>query len=406
MTLGVGDARCRAGPIAIAAVWLIALGSSACAVAPPDDCSAKASCDARPALPEITSPMSDATDAAAASDARNARNEGDSPSAPDAGEVDVAADAVGAPSDDGGATPVIDTIAAACRLGYECAAPLPPGWWGPLALWWSNTNDAPPPCPAGYEKPVDMGNDLLAPPATCASSCTAMGQQCSASVSVYADSSCVAECGDDSSVSNATCTAVTGCSGTQGSLRADAPVPTGGTCAPSVRAIVAPPTWASPVRMCVAVGPSTLGLCPKANAPCVATPAVPYTGLPCIVFVPPQGQPVPTTCPSGYPFGPSVYYTSIADSRACSAPTCAGVPTGGDCAGTIAATGAAASDCSTGAFTYAIGSGCSQPIKLTSPIAHLRASMTVTPGSCSVGTEARPVGAARAAGSPNVICCM
>jgi len=92
----------------------------------------------------------------------------------------------------------------------------------------------------------------------------------------------------------------------------------GGPCTPTAGQTIDTPGWQRTVHRCE--GAVTAGVCPGAtNAPCVEKPSA--TGEICISHVGEQ------PCPPAYGLK-RLYYTSIADDRACSACTCgdAGAP--------------------------------------------------------------------------------
>jgi hypothetical protein len=408
-----------AASLTFASMAAATLPLTGCAIAPPDDCSAKATCAS-------SGGEGGGSGASAAKGASAASGGGEllptdasvptdavmygqaSHQALDAGPRAAAdgwiAGDVG-PGRDDGSQP---TMAASCPSGYECAEPGPQGWlWG-LAVWESEADDAFPPCPPNYDRPFDMHGGLNAAAAVCTTDCVASGQTCSPALSIFSDTGCRSACATQANVPSAACTAVSGCGETQGTLRAEAPAPSGGACVARVSATVPPTSWSSVARMCINNAPAP-GTCSNPLAQCIPSPGAPFSTHLCIGQIPAPGEPIPTTCPSTYPNGPTVYYRSVngtVDNRGCSPATCSGAaPVGGNCAGTIAVTGALADDCTTGAFTYLIGSGCSAPFRLAAPLSHAQASYTVTPGSCSVGTPSVPVGSAKPSGSPNVLCC-
>jgi len=379
-------------PTFAAAAGAAALALAGCPVAPPDTCAAKATCSASAGDSTGGGVEADAAAGIEPSDAaRPAIDSG-------GGAVDVL---VGSDAANDANAPSI------CPLDHQCAEPGPTGWYWGLAVWTSGGGAPPPPCPPNFGRPYDMLGGFNAPDAICTSTCLATGQACSTMVSIHTDSTCMSAHTVVADVAEATCTNVV--AGTQGTLIADVRAPSGGACTPHVSTTLPPVTWTSVARMCIAQTPAVAGGCPNPSALCVPSPALPYASQLCIAEVSSPGQPIPTSCPPDYPNGPSLYYPSTAgttDDRGCSAASCAGTsPTGGRCEGTIAVTGSLSSDCATGGFTYAIGSGCSPPFQLDSPLAHVQASYAATPGSCPVATPSSAVGSALPAGPPNVVCC-
>ena len=361
-----------------------------CAVAPGEDCSVLATC-------------ASGADAGAdgGADARGRASDAAAEERDVLNEAGDAGDALAEASDASDAN-----VAPPCPWGYQCV-PRPPSGWLHVALWQAEGDVAAPACPAGYNRPLDGYRGLTAPAAACIPSCTATGQQCLTSVSIYNDSRCVAPCIVDAAVPPSACSVLTGCSGNQGSLEAYAAAPSGGSCEPGVQTYIPPIAWSASARTCITLLPRE-SACGDDTPFCIATPAPPFASQPCIFLVVPAGQAVPTSCPSPYTGGPpDVYYASATDTRGCTSVNCADAgPAGGSCDGTMSVTGAIGNDCTTGAFSYLIGSGCSAPFALSGPVSHITANYTMTPGSCAVASGGTPTGAAQPSGPAQVVCCM
>jgi hypothetical protein len=360
---------------------VLALGTLDCAVPPEEDCSAKATCAALSpgdaAARDATLPTDSATDSPA----------------------DHAADAA-----------VEETTAVPCDNDnqYVCIPPVPDGWLGPVAEWQGSTGSVPPDCPPGYNggSHTDNYGALTAPAATCVCSCTATGQACAASVTIYNDLTCTSPCA--SSVTAGTCSPVTGCLGNQGTLQADMPVPKGGSCVPSVVASVVPAAWTNPSRICptAQVGDAEYA-CPAPGDLCVRIPDLPFGTRPCVAEVVPDGQTPPVTCPVDYPHGPYLSYSYMSDDRKCGPCTCGKDPDGGSCAGTIALAGAGDQDCSMdAAVTYTIGSGCSDKFALSNPVATISGKYTVVGAQCAITINTHAVGSAAPTNPVQVVCCL
>jgi hypothetical protein len=288
-----------------------------------------------------------------------------------------------------------------CGSGKACSASLPAGWLGPVAYWQAKTGEtsALPDCPDGYAEPNDLHTALVAPDGDCSCSCTAKGQVCdnAASVSVFLDLGCQTECFKTSPLA---CSAVSGCNGSQGTMRADAPLPSGGTCEAKVTAhALAPVTWQYDARLCNLQTPEA-GTCTGAGELCTPTPRPPYASQLCVFRLVPEGQALPE-CPAAYPNSRDALSSTFSDNRSCSSCTCAGLK-GGSCSGKLTLTNG--QDCSSG-FDYTLGTGC-QAFGLASPPSQVGAQYTLVPGACGIASDSKPIGGATPSGSATVVCCL
>lgn len=279
----------------------------------------------------------------------------------------------------------------------SCVPTAPTGWSGPVAFWEGKAGTAPD-CPPGYGDPLDSHRDLLAPAGPCTCTCAAEGQVCDTTVRLYTDQSCAVGC---DTVSPGTCSAVTGdCHGSQGSLRADAAPPSGGHCEPTVSDPAAA-AWQSDARICQ---PTRDGFCDDENQVCAPTPPPTFFTQLCVTRRIPEGRPLPA-CPSEYPDAQAPLYEKFSDDRGCSECTCGNV-TGGSCAGSVVL--GKGGDCTSGVTpAYQLGSGCAKFDLGSGPVEPTRVGFkyTVTPGTCSVVSQPKPIGSAAPSGQITVVCC-
>jgi hypothetical protein len=308
------------------------------------------------------------------------------------GGSDVGGDSGAGDGGEAGEQPVPPSCAV-----QACVAGPPAGWLGPIAYWESKSDEqgSPPKCPKGYADPIDLHRELVAPASTCACTCgAAQGQVCEATLHIYSDMGCANEC---ATVAVQACSAVSGCTGSQGSQRNDPPTLSGGSCEASVNEPVAA-SWQYNARLCQ---PS--GACEDSDQVCAPTPTSPYATQLCVMSVTPEGQ-APPACPTGFPNARKDLYESYTDSRGCSECTC-GPVSGGSCSGRIALS--IGGDCSVSDADYQLGSGCKTFNLGAGNIHPARAGghYTVSPGACSVAKPAQPTGSAEASGSITKVCC-
>ena len=281
-----------------------------------------------------------------------------------------------------------------------CVPGAPGGWVGPIAFWEGTAGvpSALPACPAGYASATDLNRALNAPPGACTCTCAAQGQVCdeNTTLHIYTDMTCATPC---ATASPKTCDAVSGCTGSQGSLRADTPTPSGGSCQATVSAPVTA-TWQYSARLCLA---SDMGTCVDPSQVCAPTPGSPYASQVCVMSVVLEGHALPA-CPADYPNPNEPLYETFLDGRGCTACGC-GSPTGGSCSGNLLLSGGG--DCS-GGVEYSLGSGCKQFNLGSGTIqpSHVGGQYTVVPGTCSVASAAHANGGiATPNGSVTVVCC-
>ncbi len=365
-----------------------------CAVPPSEDCSVKATCTAAQSEAGID-PLADA-----------------GPGTADTGHVGgldaTVVDANGDPTsgDAGDASDTVEQIP--CGTGYTCVPMIPFPWGGPFAEWNGPDTAAPPSCPSTYNWPMDTYSGLNFSPATCSCTCEPTGQTCTASASIYGSGTCTNAPCATVSVSSA-CSVVSGCTGSQGTLRADTPTPAGGSCVPTIPKVTpSAVTWTTAYRLCLPEGTEHSYYC-EGDDICTPNPPSPFQARLCIGQIVPAGATAPTSCPTGYPNGPSISYWNSSDTRGCAPCSCTtSAPTGGSCAGTLSLTGADEDDCTTNAIPYTIGSGCSAQFSLLGAVARIAGNYTVAPGTCAVSADGGtyPTGTVQVAGSTQVICCM
>jgi hypothetical protein len=310
------------------------------------------------------------------------------------GEAGTAGSEAGAAAEAGGAGGMDTAPPVACE---QPCVPLPMGWQGPMAFWEAQAS-APsmplPNCPLGYENPIDLHRELIAPTA-CTCTCTAVNQVCDAVLHIYGDLACNTEC---AKVSTSTCGPISGCIGSQGSVSVDAATVSGGSCTPSI-APLPDPTWQYNERLCQS---NAAGSCDAPHQVCAPTPKAPYASQLCVTRRLLEGQMTPT-CPAAYPAPYKALYDTYTDTRGCSACGCGSV-SGGSCTGNAMMSGGV--DCSDGrefpigttCKTFDIGPGSVRP-------SHAGNQYTVVPGKCGVASPPQPTGKAEPSGSVTVVCC-
>jgi len=278
----------------------------------------------------------------------------------------------------------------------ECIAPNPAGWQGPMALWEGSATTQPPDCPAGYADPTDLYNELIAPDGACTCTCRAEGQTCDAAIRVFDDFACTHSCA--TLPTTLACAPVSGCVGSQGSVRIDSITISGGTCIPKISEIP-PPTWKYRDRLCQATNE---GSCDDSRKVCAPTPRVPYGAQLCVkkdVF-PNQERP---PCPAAYPHFFKELYAEYVDGRECTECTCGGV-SGGSCSGDLwmSKGGVCSMDYTLNADEdcpkFNLGQGTVHPTSIQNKL-------TVSAGSCGVATPSKPMGAATEKGNATLVCC-
>ncbi|HKO49481.1 MAG TPA: hypothetical protein VJV79_17250, partial [Polyangiaceae bacterium] len=254
-------------------------------------------------------------------------------------------------------------------------------------------------CPEGYANPIDLHHGIDLPMDGCQCACAAKDQVCSTNttLSIYDDQKCEGTpCA--TVASPLACGAVSGCTHSQGTLKAAMPTPSGGFCEAQVSP-PAPAAWQYDSRLCSTSGAS---VCEDRRQVCAPSPPQPYAAQLCVTRVATEGLPLPT-CPAQYPNGKTLY-KSFSDDRSCSGCTCSAV-SGGACTGSKLLI-SAETDCS-GGVEYKLGSLC-QPFTLVGNNAHptsVRGQYTVTPGDCKVVVPSSTTGSAPTIGSATVVCC-
>jgi hypothetical protein len=306
-----------------------------------------------------------------------------------------------------------------CQPAFTCTPTVPSGWFGPVELWEAATPATAPACDTGYATPVDLhAGTLTAAPATCSCTCGATGQVCSLAGGFFQQTDCAGSCAAVTPDPAGGCTPVAANScGSEGSfIVSGAATPTGGTCAPSsVVPTVPTATWSSAARVCSYAGAADTGGC--ATGSCVRAPAGATGSFGAKECVYSTTTPAPTACPSGYPTGPTLAYSTIDDTRGCDPTcTCRGGPTGGACAGTVSLYGNFPdAGCTGSADTYAVGAACqcygqsqcgaNDQVILNNVPGWVRATYTVTAGTCATPAAPASTGTATPSG-PFTVCCM
>lgn len=283
-----------------------------------------------------------------------------------------------------------------CDVG-GCVPRVPSGWKGPIAYWANKAGGALPACPPGYGAPVDLHHDLNVPN-TCPCTCMAQNQVCETTLRLFSDLSCANECAN--MAVQAMCSGVSGCVGSQGSMKAPAPTPAGGSCKANT-APLADVTWKYDARLCPA---NNAGSCDDTSQVCAPTPESPYLSQLCIMQVLQPGHSIPP-CPAEYQNPTDPLYGTFSDDRACSACGCGSV-SGGSCTASKLILGSA--DCNGPAEYPTLNNSC-KPFDLgpgtgVQPT-NVGFQYTVVAGTCSVTTPPKYSGGAVVSGNVTVVCC-
>ena len=320
--------------------------------------------------------------------------------------------AAGAPDDDGGAAGAGETGGESgesgsaaggsggtpkVRCDADACVPAPPKVWQPIAFWQGTAGVLPEECPPGYSNPRDLHHDLNVPNTGCVCTCSAQGQSCQSTLHIFGNKDCTGPCAQ-ASPSGLECDIVSGCIGSQGSARADAPMISGGSCQSKVSA-PNDPTWKFDARVCRLDGAA---VCEDPSQVCAPIPPSPYLSQLCVMTVVSAGR-TPPPCPAGYPSSIPPLYESFSDELGCSPCGCSGV-TGGSCSGKMLMSGGI--DCSSKPVDFAfgvckefdLGPGTIQPT-------HVGGQYTVVPGTCDVASQSHVIGQAAPSGQITVVCC-
>jgi hypothetical protein len=256
---------------------------------------------------------------------------------------------------------------------------------------------APPACTTDFAQSVGAFDVLQAAAPMCGCACGPSTITCGPPTMAFYNS---ATCG--SSVSCATdllapnaCTNVDERSKCVGSLSLDitllAGTSTMGSCVAQPTRDVPPYSWGVQARGCVStVAPAQVD-CASGQI-CAPKPETGFGAKLCIS----HAGDVP--CPGGGYGVKHLYYTSVDDTRSCSACTC-GTPTGGSCSFSITGYSSSNSSCTGNAITYPPGTKCAgvqQP-------GDMRLTIAPTAGSCAASTSSA-TGTATPTG-PVTACC-
>jgi hypothetical protein len=216
-----------------------------------------------------------------------------------------------------------------CQPYYQCLAPVPEGWQGPIALW-EGSETSPSCTQAGYY-PVGIGvvgtRAISTPePSTCPT-CTCEPAQGATCTTVEVSYHNAPDCAGDATVVTAgeTCSSQTILhDGVNIPVSATFIAPsTEGTCTPvEMGARSTPPVDRMRTRSCG--GPSLDGVGCGDSELCLPRPLSPFNAAVCIFI---EGD---AACPEGYDEPTETYYTTVDDSRACqrcacNGPRCTGV---------------------------------------------------------------------------------
>lgn len=273
-----------------------------------------------------------------------------------------------------------------CGNQAECAPAAPSGWTGPVVLY--NGAGPAPACNGGASSVFDGMGNLSAPPAICTMcSCGGASASCADPVmTLYDEPTCT-------STATGTVTASASCGAIfAAAVTVAAPALTG-SCPPGTSApTVTPPSWGTVARACPVSGGSGC----SGGAMCVPSP--PASNAVCVM------QPgAATTCPAGYPDGPSIFYQGVNDTRGCSDCACS-APSGATCSIASPAIDAYQDPgCGSPQVNLSAPSGCT--ILGTDLFVELVATPTLsgTPG-CSVSDGGTATGSATGTGATSFCC--
>lgn len=282
-----------------------------------------------------------------------------------------------------------------CSGVFACVPAVPAGWSGPLELY---SGTAPPPmCSTDFTEGMDAHDGLQAPAATCGCACGASATTCQPPKMTFSNA---ATCG--SAVACAATVLTPGACMTldetgqcPGATILDITLAAGtfttGSCTAQPSRNVPSSTWGTQARGCISTASPEQADCGSGK---ICAPA-PGTGFDAKLCISHSGD---VLCPGGGYGVKHLFYTSVDDTRDCTACTC-GNPTGGSCDFSVAAYPTQNQQCSGNPITYGPGTQCAgvdQP-------ADFRLTLTPTDGSCAAGTSTA-TGTAVAAG-PVTVCC-
>lgn len=218
--------------------------------------------------------------------------------------------------DDNGLTDCDDP---ACNGIVKCVEVPPDGWFGPIAVWIDNKNQAPECGPLWAQSMLaDKIGAPMAAPAICTCECNPAGV-CSSALDAYAQG-CVGGPVTSMDAPAGVCKSA-GAAAVATGLGAEKPII--GQCTSMSGTTLPPPTWTNQeARVC---SDSTAGGCQQGKT-CVPLPE----GVKQKICVSHPGE---VECPVGYP-NATITYTDFVEGRHCSPCGC-GLPST-DCAGKIA----------------------------------------------------------------------
>jgi hypothetical protein len=283
-----------------------------------------------------------------------------------------------------------------CMGNYACVPAVPSGWDGPLEVY-SGISGAPA-CTTGFAQSIGAYDGLQAAAPTCGCSCGPTAITCAPPNILFYDA---VTCGTGASCASeilqpGACTTVNEmgkCLAATGGL-AITPVAgtsTMGPCAPKPTRDVPAYTWSIQARGCLStIAPAQLDC--AAGQTCAPKPEPGFAPKLCI------DRPGDWSCPGGGYGVKHLFYTSVTDTRDCTACTCA-PPNGGSCSFSITESSSADGTCTGGTVTYIPGDKCAG---ITQP-GDFRLTMTPTAGTCGAGNSTATGSATP--GGPVTVCC-
>ncbi|HEY1690623.1 MAG TPA: hypothetical protein VGG39_00590 [Polyangiaceae bacterium] len=283
-----------------------------------------------------------------------------------------------------------------CSSGMQCVAAPPSGWTGPVALYAAaSTAGSAPACGTGFSSKAAFdgnGGNLTAASPTC-SPCgcgTASGEVCNGPLmTFYIDGSCTETIPVDGTLTvTTTCNAANPLAA---SVTVAGPTVSSGTCGATGGAATLPAAvWDQTARACAPSSPVGPADCAGGQV-CMPASSSPFSSGACV-----WQAGTATGCPAGYPTGPQVFYSGVADQRGCTACQCS--PSSG---ATCMVSTPAIESCEDGT-TFDAPSACA-PINTVEEV-KLTANMTLTPGTCGVAGGGAPTGTATPSGATSFCC--
>jgi hypothetical protein len=303
-----------------------------------------------------------------------------------------------------------DCSNAQCQANFECTPVAPGGWFGPVALF---DQGGGPPAPMATACTGDYGNDAFdghatpsSPSLTCACTCgSPSGLACgNANIVVYADNSCVNNCGTAGAPA---CTTADGpnCNTGGGSAKvvAGPTVSNPGSCTAGTSVTTTPTSdWTRTGRGCGTNRALTTGGC-GTNQVCAARPSSSFQAKLCVYQMANLSD---CSGASGYPLLHK-YYTNTIDGRSCGLGTCGcSTPTNATCTLTDAQYfNSANASCASGGHALNLTAGTCNPNLGGSQVVSIQATITSSASCGMTGSAASNGSVTPDATTTITVCC-